>query len=72
MLERERSTFSRFNSNGPALQAGILADDMGLGKTIEVLSLIHLACKLGLQTNGQHILPPGPTLICILPAVALD
>jgi hypothetical protein len=71
MLEREREASNAVSQDIPTLQAGILADDMGLGKTLEMLSLVHLAHKQGLQVSGPRKAPPGPTLVCIPPAVAL-
>ena len=71
MFDREKISFDLVTKGKPTLQANILADDMGLGKTLQILALTYFAHKMGIQSTGERVAPPGPTLICIPPGVAL-
>ncbi len=71
MSERERKAYEAFLKNKPTLQACILGDNMGLGKTMEILALIYLVYRDGVQVKGPRVAPPAPTLVCIPPGIAL-
>jgi hypothetical protein len=48
----------------------ILGDEMGLGKTIEILTVVYLTWKLGIQAGATTKHQPGlvPSMEALLPA----